>query len=105
MTASAVPGLHQSTPHPLAHWARLILLAALAGIVSCQAQTAAAPVRHLAGRGALASGDLAITNVSVVTMTGNAVMRDAAVLARDGRITYVGPLRDLRLPQGARVVD
>lgn len=62
-------------------------------------------MQELAVRGALAAGDLAITNVSVVTMTGNAIVRDAAVLARDGRITYVGPRSDLRVPQGARMVD
>ena len=84
---------------------RLPLLALFTGLVSCQPQTAAVPAQQLAARGALASGDLAITNVSVVPMTGDAVVRDAAVLARDGRITYVGPQRDLRVPPGARVVD
>jgi imidazolonepropionase-like amidohydrolase len=82
-----------------------LTLAVVAGLVACQPQTAAVPAQQLAARGALASGDLAITNVSVVSMTGDAVMRDAAVLARDGRITYVGPQRDLRVPRGARVVD
>lgn len=84
---------------------RLTLLALLTGLVSCQAQTASVPAQQLAARGALASGDLAITNVSVVPMTTNAVIRDAAVLVRDGRITFVGPQRDLRVPQGARVID
>jgi imidazolonepropionase-like amidohydrolase len=84
---------------------RLTLLALVGGLVSCQPQTAAAPAQQLAARGALASGDLAITNVSVVPMTGNSVMRDAAVLVRDGRITHVGPQRELRVPRGARVID
>lgn len=91
--------------HPLACRRHLTLLAGLAGLVSCRAQTAAVPVRQLAARGALASGDLAITNVSVVTMTGDAVVRNAAVLAREGRITYVGLQEDLRVPRNARVVD
>ena len=82
-----------------------ILLIGLGGLLACQAQTAAVPARRLAERGAVTSGDMVITNVSVVTMTSEAVVRDAAVLTRDGRITYVGPQRDLRVPQGARVVD
>lgn len=84
---------------------RLIFLACVAGLLACQAQTAAVPAQQLAARGALTSGDLVIRNVFVVTMTTDAVLRDAAVLARDGRITYVGPQRDLRVPRGARVID
>jgi hypothetical protein len=80
-----------------------IIIAGLTGVLPCQAQPAA--MQQLAARGALASGDLAITNVSIVTMTGDTVLRDAAVLARDGRITYVGPDKGLRAPRGARVVD
>src|SRR5688572_29048350 len=84
---------------------RLTLLSLLTGLVSCQAQTAVVPAQQLAARGALASGNLAIRNVSVLPMTSNAVIRDAAVLVRDGRITFVGPERDLRVPQGARLID
>ena len=84
---------------------RVRLLALLAGLVVSQPQTAALPAQQLAARGALASGDLVIRNVSVVPMVSNAVIRDAAVHVRDGRITFVGPLRDLRVPRGARVVD
>jgi cytosine/adenosine deaminase-related metal-dependent hydrolase len=62
-------------------------------------------MQQLAARGALASGDLAVTNVSIVTMTGETVLRDGAVLVRDGRITHVGPKSGLRVPSGARVVD
>ena len=83
---------------------RLILVSA-AGLLACQSQTAVAAAQQLDARGALASGDVVITNVSVVTMTSDAVVRDAALLARNGRITYVGPQRDLRVPRGARVVD
>lgn len=83
---------------------RLTLLALSTALVAGQLSTPALPAQ-LAARGGLVSGDLAITNVSVVPMTRNAVLRDAAVLVRDGRITFVGPQRDLRVPQGARVVD
>jgi hypothetical protein len=48
---------------------------------------------------------LVITNVSIVPMTRDTVLRNAAVLARDGRITYVGPVSGLRVPRGARVID
>jgi imidazolonepropionase-like amidohydrolase len=92
-------------PHSVAVRLPVLVLAGLATLVACRPQPAAAPVRQLATRGALASGDLAITNVSLVPMTGETVVRDAAVLARDGRITYVGPQKDLRVPSGARVVD
>jgi hypothetical protein len=83
----------------------VILVVGLAGTLPCGAQTTGARDSQLAARGALASGDLAITNVSVVTMTSDTVLRNAAVLARDGRITYVGPRNRLRIPRGARVVD
>lgn len=96
---------HMRLTHSRAWRRHLTLIAVLAGVLSCQAQTAAVPVQQLAARGALASGDLAITNVSIVTMTSDTALRDAAVLARDGRITYVGPQKDLRVPRGARVVD
>ena len=91
---------------PGRRWHRhLALILSLGAGLPCQAQTAAARPQDLASRGALASGDLAITNVSVVTMTSDTVLRKAAVLARDGRITYVGPRNGLRIPRGARVVD
>ena len=83
----------------------LFFLAGIAAVIACQAHTAAMPAQQLAARGALTSGDLAIRNVSVVTMTSDAILRDAAVLVRNGRITYVGSDKDLRAPQGARVVD
>jgi cytosine/adenosine deaminase-related metal-dependent hydrolase len=77
----------------------------MAGFVPCRAQPAGTPAQHIAIRGALASGDLAITNVSVVPMTGDTVLRNAAVIARGGRITYVGPETRLRVPRGATVID
>ena len=83
----------------------VILVVGLAGTLPCGAQTTGARAPQLAARGALTSGDLAITNVSIVTMTSDSVLRNAAVLARNGRITYVGPADRLRIPRGARVVD
>lgn len=80
----------------------LVLIAALVP-AGALAQTTAEP--QLAARGALTSGELAIRNVSIVTMTSDTVLRRAAVLVRDGRIVYVGPENGLRLPRGARVVD
>lgn len=84
---------------------RVRLLALLAGLVVSQPQAAPLLAQQLAARGALTSGDLVIRNVSVVPMVSDTVIRDAAVHVRDGRITFVGPARDLRVPQGARVVD
>jgi imidazolonepropionase-like amidohydrolase len=92
-------------PHGFARRFPLLVLTGLAVLLACRPQPAAAPARQLAARGALATGDLAITNVSVVTMTDSTVMRDAAVLAHDGRITYVGPQRELRVPIGTRVIN
>ena len=100
-----MPWSHMRLPRSPALRPHLVFIAGLAGIGSCQAQTAPVPTQQLAARGALASGDLAITNVSIVTMTGATVLREAAVIARDGRITYVGPESGLRVPGGARVVD
>ena len=59
-----------------------------------------------ASRGALARGTFAITNVSVVPMTGrDTVLADATVLVRDGRIAAVGPAASVRVPRGAARID
>lgn len=81
----------------------VVLVAGLFSPASSRAQTATAT--QLAARGALASGELAITNVTIVPMTAETVIRRAAILVRDGRIAYVGPENGLRVPRGARVVD
>ena len=80
------------------------IIASLAPFVPCRAQTMTAPA-ELVSRGALGSGDVAIRNVSVVTMRSETVLTNAAVLARNGRITYVGPETGLRVPRGTTVVD
>jgi imidazolonepropionase-like amidohydrolase len=54
-------------------------------------------------RGALVDGTLAITNVNVIPMTSETVVRGATVLVRDGRIDAIG--RNVSVPNGARRVD
>jgi hypothetical protein len=81
----------------------LVFIAGSVSSVSAAAQNA--PDLGLAARGALTPGGLAIRNVSIVPMTADTVLRDAAVLVRDGRIVYVGPEAGLRVPRGARVID
>ncbi len=56
-------------------------------------------------RGALAPGIFAITDVTVVPMTSDSVIRDATVLVRDGRIAAIGATRNVSVPSGARRVD
>ena len=56
-------------------------------------------------RGHLTSGALAITNVTVIPMTTDTVLRGATVVARNGRIVAVGPARDVPVPTGARRID
>jgi hypothetical protein len=58
-----------------------------------------------ASRGALASGTFAITDVTVIPMTRDSVIREATVLIRDGRIAAAGASRDVRVPSGARRID
>ena len=61
--------------------------------------------RQAGSRGALASGTLAITNVTVVPMSRDTVIRDATVLVRDGRIAAIGATRNVQVPSGARRID
>ena len=56
-------------------------------------------------RSALAPGVFAITDVTVVPMTGDTTLRGATVVVRDGRITEVGATRNVKVPSGARRVD
>lgn len=51
-------------------------------------------------------GSVAIRNVTVIPMTRGAVSTpDQTVLIRDGRIDWIGPTRQSRIPAGAEVVD
>ena len=70
-------------------------------LLAISSATAQAP----ASRGALATGAYAITNVAVVPMTSDTVIRDATVIVRDGRIAAVGPSRGVRVPTDVRRVD
>jgi imidazolonepropionase-like amidohydrolase len=56
-------------------------------------------------RSALAPGVFAITDVTVIPMTGDTTLREATVVVRDGRITEVGAARSVKVPSGARRVD
>jgi imidazolonepropionase-like amidohydrolase len=56
-------------------------------------------------RGALTPGSFAITDVTVVPMTRDTVIRDATVLVRHGRIAEVGATRNVRVPSGVRRID
>ncbi|HEX5817814.1 MAG TPA: amidohydrolase family protein [Gemmatimonadales bacterium] len=56
-------------------------------------------------RGHLASGSLAITNVAVIPMTADTVLRNATVVVKDGRIAAVGLVRQVKVPAGARRID
>jgi len=62
-------------------------------------------VRPPVQRGALAPGVTAITNVAVIPMHVETVLRDATVIVRDGRIEAVGPAASTPVPAGARVID
>ena len=63
------------------------------------------PDRAQTSRTALTKGSIAITNVAVVPMTSDTVIRDATVLIRNGRITSVGPAASTKIPVGARRID
>jgi imidazolonepropionase-like amidohydrolase/glyoxylase-like metal-dependent hydrolase (beta-lactamase superfamily II) len=56
-----------------------------------------------ASRGGFVPGVFAVTNVNVIPMTRDTVLRGATLLVRDGRIAAVGP--DVQIPSGARRVD
>jgi imidazolonepropionase-like amidohydrolase len=64
-----------------------------------------APAPAQASRGALAPGTYAITDVTVVPMTRDTVIRDATVLVRDGRIATLGAARNVQVPAGAKRID
>ena len=56
-------------------------------------------------RSAFAPGSFAITDVTVIPMTGDATLRDATVVVRDGRIAEIGATRNVKVPSGARRVN
>ena len=79
---------------------QLIALSALllaASDVAAQQQSAS--------RTALAKGSFAITNVNVIPMTRDTLLRGQTVLVTDGRIARIGPARSVNVPAGAARVD
>jgi imidazolonepropionase-like amidohydrolase len=54
---------------------------------------------------AAAQESVAFTNVTVIPMDRERVLRDQTVVVRDGRITAVGPAAGAAVPAGARRVD
>jgi imidazolonepropionase-like amidohydrolase/Tol biopolymer transport system component len=50
-------------------------------------------------------GSVALVGATVVTMKGDEVVRDAAVLVERNRITAVGPRGSVAIPAGTKVVD
>ena len=74
----------------------LTLLALVLPVPTLQAQ---------ASRGALTPGTFAITDVTVIPMTRDTVIRDATLLVRDGRIAAVGATRNVEVPSGVRRID
>jgi imidazolonepropionase-like amidohydrolase len=56
-------------------------------------------------RSALVPGVFAITDVTVIPMTGDTTLRGTTVVVRDGRIAEIGATRNVKVPSGARRVD
>jgi imidazolonepropionase-like amidohydrolase len=77
----------------------------LAASILVMATLPPTPATAQASRGALARGTFAVTDVSVIPMTGDTMLRGATVLIRDGRIAAVGPNRSVKVPAGARRLD
>lgn len=82
-------------------WSSVLVRQSLAATLLAAAGTANAQ----GSRTPLAPGLTVITNVHVIPMTDRAVIRDAAVLVRNGRVERVGPARQVGVPNGARVID
>ena len=69
------------------------------------AHAGAVPPPGVGARGALTRGTYALTNVHVIPMTDERVLRDATVLVKDGRVVAVGPAARVRVPAGVRTID
>jgi imidazolonepropionase-like amidohydrolase len=83
----------------LAKGAGATAVAAVALVV--WAATGAAPTQPGSG----ASAVLALTNFTLIDGNGGAPRKNAALIARDGRITWVGPAAQLNAPKGATPRD
>ena len=73
----------------------------LAGALGLLLLPAALPAQPLPERGALTVGTVAITDVTVIPMTADTVLRAQTVVIRDGRIVEVGPASRVRVPADA----
>src|SRR5687768_775476 len=94
----------RGTPGSTLRLAAVALVAAAApSFTGTGGQAPAAPPAD--ARGALARGTLAVTDVHVVPMTADTVLRGHTVLVRDGRVVAVGPAARVRVPAGARTID
>lgn len=54
---------------------------------------------------ASSTGSLVLRSVTVITMEGDQVVRDADLLVTDGRIAAVGPRGRVAIPTGARLIE
>ncbi len=73
--------------------------------MTCLAVAAATGVAACEGVGQAAPGTFAFTDVNVLPMTSDTVLRGYTVVVADGVITEVGPSGDVRVGEGARVVS
>ena len=80
---------------------RINQLTVTAFLLAANAATAQQP----AARGALARGTFAITNVNVIPMTRDTLLRDQTVVIRDGRFAQIGAARSVNVPAGAARID
>jgi hypothetical protein len=74
-------------------------------VLGCLAITAPGAASAQPSRAPLTPGVTAFTNVSVVPMTSDTVLRDMTVIVRDGRIASITPSRTARVPENARRID
>lgn len=87
------------SPKPVTAWQPFVWILSLFAVMPSVSQ-AGQP-----SRGALANATFAITNVSVIPMTSETVLKNATVLVQDGRILQVGPSANVKVPEGTRQVD
>ena len=78
---------------------------AVIALIGAGTHPAEAQIDGPKSRGALAAGTYAFTNVNVVPMTSNTMIRNATVMVTNGRITAVGPAARVRIPAGTRTID
>ena len=80
-------------------------LGALALTFALAASAAPLGAQGKPSRSALVPGAFAITDVTIIPMTGDTTLREATVVVRDGRISEIGATRNVKVPSGARRVD